>query len=276
MICDNVVQILNNYKIYAKKIYGQNFLRDKNVLEKIINVSNITKEDIVIEIGPGIGCLTEFLALNAKKVIAYEIDGDMISILRDTLKTYCNIEIRHIDFLKADLSEYDNKDNVKVVANLPYYITTAIITKLLGETDISQYTFMVQKEVGQRMTGKPKTKDYNALSVLMKYKTNSMIVGEVSRNSFCPVPNVESVLLLVKKKKSDYEPKNEANFIKFTQIIFAQRRKTIVNNISRAYDIKKEKIEEELVSQGLKKELRAEELSDYQIYCIYKSLFESH
>lgn len=276
MICDNVVQILNNYKIYAKKIYGQNFLRDKNVLEKIINVSNITKEDIVIEIGPGIGCLTEFLALNAKKVIAYEIDDDMISILRDTLKTYCNIEIRHIDFLKADLSEYANKDNVKVVANLPYYITTAIITKLLGETDISQYTFMVQKEVGQRMTGKPKTKDYNALSVLMKYKTNSMIVGEVSRNSFCPVPNVESVLLLVKKKKSDYEPKNEANFIKFTQIIFAQRRKTIVNNISRAYDIKKEKIEEELVSQGLKKELRAEELSDYQIYCIYKSLFESH
>lgn len=276
MICDNVVQILNNYKIYAKKIYGQNFLRDKNILEKIINVSNITKEDIVVEIGPGIGCLTEFLALNAKKVIAYEIDGDMISILRDTLKTYCNIEIRHIDFLKADLSEYANKDNVKVVANLPYYITTAIITKLLGETDISQYTFMVQKEVGQRMTGKPKTKDYNALSVLMKYKTNSMIVGEVSRNSFCPVPNVESALLLVKKKKSDYEPKNEANFIKFTQIIFAQRRKTIVNNISRAYGIKKEKIEEELVSQGLKKELRAEELSDYQIYCIYKSLFESH
>lgn len=276
MICDNVVQILNSYQIYAKKIYGQNFLRDKNTLEKIIRVSNVTKKDIIIEIGPGIGCLTEFLALNAKKVIAYEIDSDMINILNDTLKTYSNVEIRHIDFLKADLSEYTDIDNVKVVANLPYYITTAIITKLLGETNISQFTFMVQKEVGQRMTGKPKTKDYNALSVLMKYKTDSSIVGEVSRNSFCPAPKVESVLLLVKRKKSDYEPKNEANFIKFAQTIFSQRRKTIVNNINKVYGIEKEQIEHELSNQGLKKELRAEELNDYQIYCIYRSLFESH
>lgn len=274
MICENVKEILNKYQIYAKKMYGQNFLLDKNVLEKIIKISNITKEDIVIEIGPGIGCLTEYLAINSKCVVAYEIDKDMVEILHDTLRCYNNVEIKHMDFMKADLSEYQNVQNVKVVANLPYYITTAIITKLLLETKINNFTFMVQKEVGDRITGIPNTKDYNALSVIMKYMTNSYLASPVSRNCFYPVPNVESALLVVSRKKSDYTPKNEANFLKFIQNAFLQRRKTLINNLNQAYGINKSKLEEALNENQIKINCRAEELSDVQIFNIYQTIFE--
>lgn len=274
MICENVKEILNRYQIYAKKMYGQNFLLDKNILEKIIKISNITKEDTIIEIGPGIGCLTEYLAINSKRVVAYEIDKDMVEILKDTLKDYNNIEIRHIDFMKADLSEYQDISNVKVVANLPYYITTAIITKLLSETQISNFTFMVQKEVGDRMTGTPNTKDYNALSVMMKYMTNSHLASTVSRNCFYPAPNVESALLVVSRKKSDYTPKNEANYLKFIQNAFLQRRKTLINNLNQAYGINKQELEVVLTKNQLKINCRAEELDDKEIFKIYKSIFE--
>ena len=274
MICDNVRCILDQNKLYAKKMYGQNFLMDKNILKRIIELSNVTKEDIIIEIGPGIGCLTEFLATASQKVIAYEIDEDMIRILNKTLSPYSNVEIRHIDFLKADLSEYLNVSNVKVVANLPYYITTPIITKLLSETNIENFLFMVQKEVGERITGKPKTKDYNALSVLMNYKTNSKIVAHVNANSFFPVPKVDSVLLLIEKKKIDCKPNNEANFLKFVQNAFVQRRKTIVNNLISTYSIKRDEAEAVLKKNGLKTNCRSEELDEYQLLNIYKELFE--
>ena len=204
MIVDNVIKTLKDKGMYAKKHFGQNFLIDKNVLNKIVSLSNITKEDTVIEIGPGMGCLTEFLAINAKKVICYEIDPDMIATLQETLlPLYDNIELIGLDFLKADLSMYkENVENVKVVANLPYYITTPIIFKLLSETKINQFTFMVQKEVGDRLTGKPNTKDYNSLSVAMEYKTNSKVAYKVSPNSFYPAPKVDSALLVVETKKS--------------------------------------------------------------------------
>ena len=227
MIADKVHKILKEKEMYAKKQYGQNFLIDKNVLNKIIDISEVTKEDTVIEIGPGMGCLTEFLCMNAKQVICYEIDKDMVEILEDNLlPNYSNLKIINQDFLKVDLSDYlilENCKNVKVVANLPYYITTPIIFKLLSETHINQYTFMVQKEVGARLTGKPNTKDYNSLSVVMNYKTNSTIAYKVRPNSFYPAPNVDSVLLLVKTKQNDCEPNFEANFIKFVQEIFIQR-----------------------------------------------------
>ena len=159
MIADEVVKYLQNKNMYAKKQFGQNFLIDKNILSKIIEISNVSKDDTIIEIGPGMGCLTEYLCLNAKKVICYEIDKDMVQILQDTILTkYENVEVINEDFLKTDLSTYNNEElteNVKVVANLPYYITTPIIFKLLSETKIKQFTFMVQKEVGERLTGKP-------------------------------------------------------------------------------------------------------------------------
>lgn len=274
MICDNVKSILAENKIFAKKNYGQNFLIDKNILKKIISIAKISSEDTVLEIGPGLGCLTEFLALNCKKVIAYEIDINMVNILQDTLKAYSNVEIRHLDFMNANLEEFEQMSNVKVVANLPYYITTAIISKLLTETKISSYIFMVQKEVAQRITGKPNTKDYNALSVLMDYHTISEMKCLVSPNCFYPAPKVESALIDVKCKQNDYKPKNELNFVNFIYNIFSQRRKTILNNINTQYRIKKEIILEKLNDLKIKDSARAEELTTLQIFNLYSALFE--
>lgn len=274
MIVDEVYKTLKQKNLYAKKQYGQNFLLDKNVLNKIIDISNITKDDIVIEIGPGMGCLTEYLCLNAKEVICYEVDKDMVSILNDTImKLYNNVTIINEDFLKVDLSNYNTEEkclNVKVVANLPYYITTPIIFKLLSETKINQFTFMVQKEVGERLTGKPNTKDYNALSVVMQLKTNSKIAYKVSPNSFYPAPKVDSVLLSVKTVKNDYEGNLEAIFIKFVQNIFEQRRKTIINNISDKYGLNKQQLNELFTKNNININVRAESLDLDEI----KQLFD--
>ena len=272
MIVDNVVKTLKEKGMYAKKHFGQNFLIDKNVLNKIVSISNITKEDTIIEIGPGMGCLTEYLAINANKVICYEIDKDMIAMLNDTLLPfYDNIEIIGLDFLKADLSLYKDKvENVKVVANLPYYITTPIIFKLLSETKIRQFTFMVQKEVGDRLTGKPNTKDYNSLSVAMKYKTDSKLMYKVSPNSFYPAPKVDSALLLVEVKKVDSDLNFDTDFLKFVQDIFAQRRKTIINNLNGKYSLDKQKLTEIFVKNNLNINLRAETLSVEEILELYK------
>lgn len=274
MIVDEVYKTLKQKNLYAKKQYGQNFLMDKNVLNKIIDISNITKDDIVIEIGPGMGCLTEYLCLNAKEVICYEVDKDMVSVLNDTImKLYNNVTIINEDFLKVDLSNYNTEEkclNVKVVANLPYYITTPIIFKLLSETKINQYTFMVQKEVGERLTGKPNTKDYNALSVVMQLKTNSKIAYKVSPNSFYPAPKVDSVLLSVKTIKNDYEGNLEAIFIKFVQNIFEQRRKTIINNISDKYGLNKQQLIELFTKNNININLRSESLDLDEI----KQLFD--
>lgn len=277
MIADKVLHILKSKDMYAKKQYGQNFLIDKNVLKKIVDISEITKEDTVIEIGPGMGCLTEYLCLNAKKVICYEIDKDMIDILNENLKLdYDNVELINCDFLKADLNFYSNEENcknVKVVANLPYYITTPIIFKLLSETRINQFTFMVQKEVGERLTGKPNTKDYNALSVAMNFKTQSKIAYKVSPNSFYPAPNVDSVLLLAKTKKTDYSANFEAQFLKFAQDLFVQRRKTIINNLNGKYDYTKQKLIEKFKENNIDINLRAETLDLLEIIKLYEILF---
>jgi 16S rRNA (adenine1518-N6/adenine1519-N6)-dimethyltransferase len=278
MIVKQTKAILNKYQMYAKKMYGQNFLINSNVLDVIVKNSDINKETCVIEIGPGIGSLTEMLALNAKKVLAYEIDSDMVTILQDTLASYDNVIIENVDILKAnindDIKKYFNGDEVIVVANLPYYITTPIIFKLLEETEIKKFLFMVQKEVGKRLTGKPKTKDYNALSVLMEYKTRSKIIYNVPRNSFFPEPNVDSVLIKIEAIKNDYTLNNEANFVKFIQACFLQRRKTLVNNLAEAYQMAKDDIIKTLVNQSFNEMIRAEELSLDDIVTIYKTLFE--
>lgn len=273
-------EILNKYGLSVKKSFGQNFLIDENILRKIVNVSKITKEDGVIEIGPGIGALTEHLLINAKKVLAYEIDTRMIEVLETELKDYDNLKIINEDVLKID-QVYDENyfkecKRVVIVSNLPYYITTPIISKLLlNEPKIEEMYLMVQKEVGLRLSGKPKTKDYNALSVFMAYLSECRVEFDVSRNCFLPAPNVNSVVISIKRIEREITVNNETHFLKFIQNIFIQRRKTFVNNLSKAYKIDKEKVMDILRRNGYKESLRSEELSLEEIYKLYKEIFTS-
>ncbi|MCK9471226.1 MAG: 16S rRNA (adenine(1518)-N(6)/adenine(1519)-N(6))-dimethyltransferase RsmA [Bacilli bacterium] len=270
-------QILTKYNLRAKKGFGQNFLIDENILKKIIQVSELTKDDGVIEIGPGIGALTEHLCLNAKKVLAFEIDSNMLEVLGNELKDYSNLKIINQDFLEAKLENLDYFNDckrIKVVSNLPYYITTPIITKLLGINFVEEMYLMVQKEVGMRLSGKPKTKDYNSLSVFMAYKSKCKIEFTVARNCFLPAPNVDSVIISVKKIKSDFTVNNEAHFLKFIQIIFAQRRKTTINNIANGYSLSKEEISLLLENLGYLPSVRSEELTLEDIYKIYMEIFK--
>ena len=275
MIVNETKNILKKYDCFAKKKFGQNFLTSASILEHIIKVANVTKEDIVLEIGPGIGSLTEYLATSAKKVIAYEIDTDMVNILADTLSKYDNVINK--DFLEVDLDNdikeyFDNCNSIKVVANIPYYITTPILFKLLENNHISDMYFMMQKELGDRLTGKPNSKDYNALSVIINYKTNAKIEFDVPRNFFFPVPNVDSIILSLKCKQNDYDIDNEDKFFEFVQSLFSMRRKTIVNNLSSSkYQYSKELIKEHLLSLNLKETTRAEELDLNKIIELYKS-----
>ena len=272
-------EILKKYNLRAKKGYGQNFLIDENILNKIINTSGVTKDDGVIEIGPGIGALTEQLLINSKKVMAFEIDSDMISILNNELKEYSNLRIVNEDFLKVssiDNDYFKDCNRIIVVSNLPYYITTPLISKLLlGFEDISEMYLMVQKEVGQRLSGKPKTKDYNALSVFMEYKSNTKIEFSVPRNCFIPAPNVDSVVISVKRVQSNLEVNNEPHFLKFVQAIFNQKRKTLINNLINSYSFSKDEIKEILIKLNHNESVRSEELSLNQIHELYMAIFNS-
>lgn len=266
-------EILDKYNLHAKKGYGQNFLVDSNIVKRIVSESNINKEDGVIEIGPGIGSLTEVLTESAKKVLCFEVDHDMVEILSENLKVE-NLKIIEKDFLKVnfnkDLEFLSDCKEIKVVSNLPYYITTPIFFKLLeADIEINEYYFMVQKEVGERFSGKPKTKDYNSLSVAIDYQATAKILFNVNRNSFYPSPNVDSVVIEVKKEKKDYRVNNKADFLKFVQNIFAQRRKTLVNNINQAYGLSKAEIVDILKNNGYKETTRSEELSTEEIVNLY-------
>ena len=278
MIVNDTKNILKEYELFAKKKFGQNFITSSAILDHIIRVANISKDDYVLEIGPGLGSLTEYLAINSKKVIAYEIDTDIVNILSKTISKYDNIIIINKDFLEVDLDKdinnyFEGSNNIKVVANIPYYITTPILFKLLENNHISDMYFMMQKELGERLSGKPKTKDYNALSVVMSYKSEAKIEFSVPRNFFFPVPNVDSVLLSVKCKQNDYGLDNEANFFEFVDALFAMRRKTIVNNLSNSkYHFDKELIKNTLSNLNLKESTRAEELDLKQIIDLYKAL----
>ena len=278
MIVNDTKNILKEYELFAKKKFGQNFITSSSILEHIIDVANISKDDYVLEIGPGLGSLTEFLAINSKKVIAYEIDTDMVNILSKTISKYDNVTIINKDFLEVDLDKdinnyFEGSNNIKVVANIPYYITTPILFKLLENNHISDMYFMMQKELGERLSGRPKTKDYNALSVIISYKSEAKIEFSVPRNFFFPVPNVDSVLLSIKCKQNDYGLDNEANFFEFVEALFAMRRKTIVNNLSTSkYHFDKELIKGELTSLNLKESTRAEELDLEKIIDLYKLL----
>ena len=275
---NTTIEILNRYGLFAKKKFGQNFLIDNNIVKKIVTTANIDKETGVIEIGPGIGAMTEILAMNAGKVLCYEIDEDMVKILSEVI-TNDNVKVIHNDFLKVnileDISYFEGLKRIVVVSNLPYYITTPIIFKLLDHSDvISSMYFMVQKEVCTRLTACEGNKDYGSLSVLIKLNGIAKQEFIVTRNCFYPAPNVDSAIVSIVINKDDCSLKNDPNFLKFVHNIFEQKRKTLYNNISSKYDVSKEKVYEVFKEIGLEESIRAEKLSLEKIIKIYEMLIK--
>ena len=242
-----------------KKKYGQNFMQDKNIINNIINKSNIDKDTLIIEIGPGSGALTTELQKVAKNVIAYEIDTDLKEILET--KTSSNTKIIFQDFLKADvlkdIKDYQYK-KLYVVANLPYYITTPIIIKLIEDKiPVDKIVVMVQKEVGDRFKATPGTKEYNSLSIFLNYYFDVKKIIDVSRNAFIPKPNVDSIVVMFTKKENKLNLKNEETFFKLIKDSFRYERKTLKNNL-KDYDL--ETIERVLKKYNLNLTIRAEAL----------------
>ncbi|MDM8101459.1 MULTISPECIES: 16S rRNA (adenine(1518)-N(6)/adenine(1519)-N(6))-dimethyltransferase RsmA [Oceanobacillus] len=233
-------ELLNKYSFAFKKSLGQNFLIDVNVLENIIHQAGITKETGAIEIGPGMGALTEQLAIHADKVVAFEIDQRLLPILEETLADYDNVEIIHHDILKANVEEviqthFEEGQDIHVVANLPYYITTPILMKLVrDQLPVTSLTVMIQKEVADRMAAVPNTKSYGSLSIAVQYYTEASVVLNVPKQVFMPQPNVDSsVLKLVMRKEPPVQVDNVDFFFELIQASFAQRRKTLRNNLNR-------------------------------------------
>lgn len=249
----------NLFKI--KKYYGQNFIADENVIDKIVDKSDIDNDTLVIEIGPGIGSLTYKLTKKAKQVLCYEIDETVKPILFDNLKNVNNYNVIFQDFLKSDVNndikQYQYK-KLYVVANLPYYITTPIILKIIEDRiNVDKIVVMVQKEVGDRFKALPNSKDYGSLSVYLNYYFNVKKLMDVSRNIFVPKPNVDSIVVEFTKKDNQYKVIDEKLFFELIKNSFKQKRKTLRNNL-KGYDL--EKIEEVLNKHNMDLSVRAEQL----------------
>ena len=262
----NTIEILQKYQFNFQKKFGQNFLIDTHVLDKIISSAEVTKEDCVLEIGPGIGTMTQYLAENAREVIAVEIDKMLIPILEDTLSEYDNVTVINEDILKVDINKIARERNggkpIKVVANLPYYITTPIIMGLFESgVPLHSITIMVQKEVADRMQVGPGTKDYGALSLAVQYYAKPQIVANVPPNCFMPRPNVGSaVIRLDRYENPPVKVCDEKKMFAIIRAVFNQRRKTMVNSLSNAPElgIKKEMITGVLEAMGETPTVRGE------------------
>lgn len=265
----NTIEILQKYNFNFQKKFGQNFLIDTHILERIIQEAEINKNDMVLEIGPGIGTMTQYLCENAREVIAVEIDKALIPILSDTLSEYDNVTIINEDILKVDINELVKERNagepIKVVANLPYYITTPIIMGLFEKkVNVESITVMVQKEVAQRMQAGPGTKDYGALSLAVQYYAEPEIVSNVPPNCFMPRPNVSSAVIRLKlHDKPVIEVENEKQLFKIIRASFAQRRKTLMNSINNSSELSftKEDVSSALSRIGLSETIRGEALT---------------
>lgn len=265
----NTIAVLQKYNFTFQKKFGQNFLIDTHVLDKIINSAEITKDDMVLEIGPGIGTMTQYLACAAGKVIAVEIDKNLIPILEDTLDGYDNVEVINDDVLKVDIAKLAEEKNggrpIKVVANLPYYITTPIIMGLFeNKVPMKSITVMVQKEVADRMQTGPGSKDYGALSLAVQYYAKPYIVANVPPNCFMPRPKVGSaVIRLDRYDKPQVEVEDEALMFKLIRASFNQRRKTLANGLknSAELDYSKEEVEAAIAQAGFNPSIRGEALS---------------
>lgn len=265
----NTIAVLQKYNFTFQKKFGQNFLIDTHVLDKIINSAEITKDDMVLEIGPGIGTMTQYLACAARQVIAVEIDKALIPILEDTLSAYDNVTVINDDVLKTDINalavEHNGGKPLKVVANLPYYITTPIIMGLFeSHVPIESITVMVQKEVADRMQVCPGTKDYGALSLAVQYYAKPYIVANVPPNCFMPRPNVGSaVIRLTRHKEAPVTVQDETLMFKIIRASFNQRRKTLANGLNNSPEINlpKELITEAIEELGKGAGIRGETLT---------------
>ncbi|MBQ9118892.1 MAG: 16S rRNA (adenine(1518)-N(6)/adenine(1519)-N(6))-dimethyltransferase RsmA [Lachnospiraceae bacterium] len=266
----NTIEILNKYHFVFQKKFGQNFLIDTHVLEKIIRAADITKDDMVLEIGPGIGTMTQYLCENAREVVAVEIDKNLIPILtEDTLAAYDNVTVINEDILKLDINRLVEERNggrpIKVVANLPYYITTPIIMGLFeSHVPIENITVMVQKEVADRMQSEPGSKDYGALSLAVQYYAEPYIAANVPQNCFMPRPNVGSaVIRLTLHKEPPVKVTDDRFMFRLVRASFNQRRKTLVNSLSNAPEtgVGKEAVLEALEQMQLSPTIRGEALS---------------
>ena len=268
-IPQNTIEVLQKYNFNFQKKFGQNFLIDTHVLEKIIEESGITKDDFVLEIGPGIGTMTQYLCENAREVAAVEIDKNLIPILADTLSAYDNVEVINDDILKVDINKLAEEKNggkpIKVVANLPYYITTPIIMGLFeSHVPIDSITIMVQKEVADRMQVGPGTKEYGALSLAVQYYAKPEIVAIVPPNCFMPRPKVGSaVIRLERYEQPPVQVKDEKLMFRLIRASFNQRRKTMTNSVCGCAElgITKEKLIEALEECNLSPTVRGEALT---------------
>ena len=265
----NTIEIIQKYEFMFQKKFGQNFLIDTRVLEKIISSAGVSKDDCVLEIGPGIGTMTQYLAENARQVVAVEIDKNLIPILGETLAAYDNVTVINEDILKVDIKEIAEKYNdgrpIKVVANLPYYITTPIIMGLFESgVPIDNITVMVQKEVADRMQEGPGSKDYGALSLAVQYYAEPEIVAIVPPNCFIPRPNVGSaVIRLTRHKEMPVKVNDVEHMFRIIRASFNQRRKTLQNGLNNSPEIPytKEKILAAIEQMGLPATVRGEALS---------------
>ena len=265
----NTIEVLQKYDFVFQKKFGQNFLIDSHVLDKIVSAAGITKDDFILEIGPGIGTMTQYLAASARKVFAVEIDKALIPILEDTLKEFDNVQVINQDILKVDnkklAEEHNDGKPIKVVANLPYYITTPIIMGLFeSQVPIDSITVMVQKEVADRMKVGPGTKDYGALSLAVQYYAEPYIVANVPPNCFMPRPKVGSaVIRLTRHEKPPVEVADEKLMFRLIRASFNQRRKTLANGLNNSPELSysKEEIQQTIEKCGFKAGIRGEALT---------------
>lgn len=256
-------ELLNKHTFYFKKNYGQNFIIDENIIKSIIYKSDIKQNSLVIEIGPGAGSLSYYLASSCKNLLCYEIDNRLEKILEDNLSKFKNIEIKFCDFLKAnvidDIKKYEY-NKLYIIANLPYYITTPIILKIIEDKiPVDKMCFMVQKEVGDRFKSLPGSKDYSSILIYLAYYFQIKKIMDVSKNVFLPKPNVDSIVLeFTKKEENNYGVINEELFFKIVRESFKQKRKTLLNNLK---EFDKKIIINTLINNGYSLSVRAEELS---------------
>ena len=263
--------VLERHGFTFKKSFGQNFLTDTNILQKIVDTAEIDKNVNVIEIGPGIGALTEFLAENAAEVMAFEIDERLVPILEDTLRDHDNIKVINEDVLKADLQTRIKKFKnpnlpIKVVANLPYYITTPILMHLIeSKIPFAEFVVMMQKEVADRISAEPNTKAYGSLSIAVQYYMTAKVAFVVPRTVFVPAPNVDSAILkMTRREQPLVEVKDEDFFFRVSKISFVHRRKTLWNNLTSHFGKSEEvktKLEQALENANIKPSIRGEALS---------------
>ena len=281
-IPQNTIAVLQKYHFNIQKKYGQNFLIDPKVLERIISAAGVTKEDCVLEIGPGLGTMTQRLAQCAREVVAVEIDRNLIPILEENLTGYSNVEIVNEDILKMDIRRMTEEKNggrpIKVVANLPYYITTPIVMELLeGGVPLHSVTVMVQKEVAQRMQAAPGTKDYGALSLAVQYYAMPEVAANVPPNCFIPRPGVGScVIRLTKYERPPVDPGDEKFMFALIRASFNQRRKTLVNGLTGAagLHLTRERALEALARAGLPEQVRGEALTLEEFAALSRILME--